>query len=249
MAPVAACGHCPVWPLPCLAPAAWAPGSGGEACVRRGVGAVRGAFGCGFGQVVVSVSAEVTAASKVAQEPLALPCALGDLSHPSPGTHLPLGARGLQIWGNQAAPEPGRTLSRPRRALDPGTCHPRRGQSCPRCVLGWPGQSSAGGQGAGPEGPSSPPAGASQASYLVSRQEHRPSPSARRGRRGQRPGLGPVVSHAPSGPSSAPEGLLSLGLPGEWLWVRILFEQWTSCAWGWGCQEGLGLGSLGQDWS
>lgn len=217
--------------------------------MRRGVGAVRGAFGCGFGQVVVSVSAEVTAASKVAQEPLALPCALGDLSHPSPGTHLPLGARGLQTWGNQAAPEPGHTLSRPRRALDPGTCHPGRGQSCPRCVLGWPGQSSAGGQGAGPEGPSSPPAGASQASYLVSRQEHRPSPSARRGRRGQRPGLGPVVSHAPSGPSSAPEGLLSLGLPGEWLWVRILFEQWTSCAWGWGCQEGLGLGSLGQDWS
>lgn len=142
--------------------------------MRRGVGAVRGAFGCGFGQVVVSVSAEVTAASKVAQEPLALPCALGDLSHPSPGTHLPLGARGLQIWGNQAALEPGRTLSRPRRALDPGTCHPGRGQSCPRCVLGWPGQSSAGGQGAGPEGPSSPPAGASQASYLVSRQEHRP---------------------------------------------------------------------------
>lgn len=248
MAPVAACGHCPVWPPQrgllgaearpvCVV--AWGPS----------VGAVRGAFGCGFGQAVVSVSAEVTAASKVAQEPLALPCALGDLSHPSPGTHLPLGARGLQIWGNQAAPEPGRTLSRPRRALDPGTCHPRRGQSCPRCVLGWPGQSSAGGQGAGPEGPSSPPAGASQASYLVSRQEHRPSPSARRGRQGQRPGLGPVVSHAPSGPSSAPEGLLSLGLPGEWLWVRILFEQWTSCAWGWGCQEGLGLGSLGQDWS
>lgn len=151
----ALCGPCVV---------AWGPS----------VGAVRGAFGCGFGQVVVSVSAEVTAASKVAQEPLALPCALGDLSHPSPGTHLPLGARGLQIWGNQAAPEPGRTLSRPRRALDPGTCHPGRGQSCPRCVLGWPGQSSAGGQGAGPEGPSSPPAGASQASHLVSRQEHRP---------------------------------------------------------------------------
>lgn len=127
--------------------------------MRRGVGAVRGAFGCGFGQVVVSVSAEVTAASKVAQEPLALPCALGDLSHPSPGTHLPLGARGLQIWGNQAAPEPGRTLSRPRRALDPGTCHPGRGQSCPRCVLGWPGQSSAGGQGARPEGPLQPTRG------------------------------------------------------------------------------------------
>lgn len=31
-----------LWPLPCVAPAAWAPGSRGEACVRRGVGAVRG---------------------------------------------------------------------------------------------------------------------------------------------------------------------------------------------------------------